>query len=243
MADKQTKTIPVGFLMRKTRRLSKETVVEKLKELGSDISVFTLRNYEAGETDMPISILINLSKIYKCSFYDLLGYHYNMENKLPMSNYDTFTLTSKHQLVSKNNADAPYDYMTNIASNTYDYAHAILDFDDPNTNLPKGTRLIYKRRKNFDIRVNEESDLFLITKSSEIKGVRYSKSFFTKAKLVAISEKPKLVQYYENGKVEHMSLKYFTSIMDGVVVQIVMDLQTKNTEIEKKQTSVGCLYW
>jgi len=231
MTNKETKAIPIGVSMRKIKRLSKEDVVNKLKELGSSISIYTLRNYEAGETDMPTSVLINLSKIYDCSVYDLLDYQYKKNNYLPMANYETYTLNHDHQLISNKKRDLPYNFMTNITNGAYDYAHAMLNYDDPNTNLPQGSRLIYKRRDYFDIKVQEDYDIFLVTKSFTENDMKGSKTFFTKAKLIANSRNPKLVQYFEDGKTEHMSSKYFNAMIDGVVVKVIIDYHTKNTKV------------
>ena len=63
----------IGDNLRKLRKkhcISQEKLCEKLQLRGCDIGRSSYAKYEAGELNVKISILIELKKIYNCTFED-----------------------------------------------------------------------------------------------------------------------------------------------------------------------------
>ena len=56
--------------LRLAHRLSQEKVCAKLQLRGCDIGRTTYQKYENGELNIKISVLIELRKIYKCTYDD-----------------------------------------------------------------------------------------------------------------------------------------------------------------------------
>lgn len=55
-------------LLRKEKRLSQEKLCAELQRRGCDIGRTTYEKYEAGQLNIKISVLIELRKIYACSY-------------------------------------------------------------------------------------------------------------------------------------------------------------------------------
>ena len=54
--------------LRKTAKLSQEKLCAELQRRGCDIGRSTYEKYETGELNIRISVLIELKKIYDCSY-------------------------------------------------------------------------------------------------------------------------------------------------------------------------------
>lgn len=54
--------------LRKGQRISQEKLCAELQRRGCDIGRTTYAKYEAGELNIRASVLIELKKIYKCSY-------------------------------------------------------------------------------------------------------------------------------------------------------------------------------
>lgn len=54
--------------LRKTAKLSQEKLCAELQRRGCDIGRTTYEKYETGELNIRISVLIELKKIYDCSY-------------------------------------------------------------------------------------------------------------------------------------------------------------------------------
>ena len=57
-------------LLRDRHNISQEKLCEELQRRGCDIGRSTYAKYEAGELNVKISVLIELKKIYNCSYDD-----------------------------------------------------------------------------------------------------------------------------------------------------------------------------
>lgn len=57
-------------ILRDKRNISQEKLCEELQRRGCDIGRSTYAKYEAGELNVKISVLIELKKIYGCSYDD-----------------------------------------------------------------------------------------------------------------------------------------------------------------------------
>ena len=60
-------------LLRTKNKYSQEKLCEELQRRGCDISRSTYAKYEAGELNIRISVIIELRKIYKCSYDDFFN--------------------------------------------------------------------------------------------------------------------------------------------------------------------------
>ena len=56
--------------LRDKHDISQEKLCEKLQRRGCDIGRTTYAKYESGELNVRISVLLELKKIYQCSFED-----------------------------------------------------------------------------------------------------------------------------------------------------------------------------
>lgn len=56
--------------LRNDRDLSQEKLCEELQRRGCDIGRTTYEKYESGELNIRISVLVELKKIYNCSYDD-----------------------------------------------------------------------------------------------------------------------------------------------------------------------------
>ena len=56
--------------LRNDHNLSQEKLCEELQRRGCDIGRTTYEKYESGDLNIRISVLIELKKIYKCSYDD-----------------------------------------------------------------------------------------------------------------------------------------------------------------------------
>ncbi len=56
--------------LRYTSGLSQEKLCAELQRRGCDIGRTTYAKYEAGELNIKVSVIINLKKIYNCSYDD-----------------------------------------------------------------------------------------------------------------------------------------------------------------------------
>ena len=56
--------------LRNEHNLSQEKICAELQRRGCDIGRTTYEKYESGELNIRISVLIELKKIYKCSYDD-----------------------------------------------------------------------------------------------------------------------------------------------------------------------------
>ena len=57
--------------LRDKHDISQEKLCEELQRRGCDIGRTTYAKYESGELNVRISVLLELKKIYQCSFEDL----------------------------------------------------------------------------------------------------------------------------------------------------------------------------
>ena len=60
-------------VLRKARRISQEKLCAELQRRGCDIGRSTYAKYEAGQLNVRASVLIELKKIYECSFDDFFA--------------------------------------------------------------------------------------------------------------------------------------------------------------------------
>ena len=215
--------IPLGKHLREKLRLSREDVILELAKYGTQISTYTLRNYESGDQDMPITIMHHLCQIYDCSIHQFLAERNKQDTNLKTADYLTYDLTKDYTMTLKANQDKAYDIKYSIKDDQEIYAHALLGYDCPNTLLPKGTRLIYQPGDKYYMRLKDTYDYFIISKTEMIGSKAYTKTFLTKAKEIYESTRPKLVQFFYEGKVEHLSSKAFIDMIDGLVVKIIID--------------------
>ena len=73
MEQKLRRDINIGHNLRELRTkasLSQEKLCAELQRRGSDIGRSTYEKYESGELNIRISVLVNLKKIYGCSYDD-----------------------------------------------------------------------------------------------------------------------------------------------------------------------------
>lgn len=60
-------------VLRKAHRISQEKLCAELQRRGCDIGRSTYAKYEAGQLNVRASVLIELKKIYECSFDDFFA--------------------------------------------------------------------------------------------------------------------------------------------------------------------------
>lgn len=76
MEQKLRRDLNMGANLRQLRldnKLSQEKLCIKLQRLGCDIGRSTYEKYETGELNIRISVLIQLRKIYNCSYDDFFA--------------------------------------------------------------------------------------------------------------------------------------------------------------------------
>ena len=85
MEQKLRRDRNMGDNLRKLRNehdLSQEKLCAELQRRGCDIGRTTYEKYESGELNIRISVLIELKKIYKCSYDDFFEGLDNKQSKL-----------------------------------------------------------------------------------------------------------------------------------------------------------------
>ena len=63
--------------LRDNADISQEKLCAELQRRGCDIGRTTYAKYESGELNIKISVIIELRKIYKCSYDDFFFFFYN----------------------------------------------------------------------------------------------------------------------------------------------------------------------
>ena len=204
--------------------------------LGNRYSVSSIRNYEIGERDAPVSYLLDLSTLYHCTLPDLFDEdktHY-MYSNIDMLNYSYVNHESK---IEKPDVKFAYSYDRNIHTEKYDYLYYLLTSEDETLNLPMGTRLLVQMKGKEMIDVNYKERIYLISVDKETHPdydyekcfhinphfkTTETKQFFTKAKLV--KDLPnKTVMYYDGKIVRCMNYRKFKNMIDGVVHKYIFD--------------------
>lgn len=217
--------IPLGKKFRDRLNLSREDVIEDLLKYGTHISTYTLRNYETGTQDMPLTIMHHLCHIYDCTINQFLAERNQQDDRFKKADYVTYDLTKDYMLIVNKHQEKAYDIKSNIKDDHEIYAHAILGYDCRNTLLPEGSRLIYQASDKYQIKLKNTYDYYIISKTESINGKSYEKTFVTKAKEIEDSTRPKLVQYFFDGKVEHIASTAFLKMVEGLVVKIIIDVK------------------
>jgi len=223
----------IGRIMRERAGYTQGQVTTLLE---NQYSVSSIRNYEIGSRDAPVSYLIALSNIYLCTMQDLLDKDkkYHMYSNIDMLNYSYVNHQSK---IEKPDVKVAYSYERNIHIDKYSYLYYLLMADDLTLNLPKGTRLLVqlKGKEMIDVNFSEKIYLISVNKKShpdfdyenlfdvdlDLKTTE-TKQFFTKAKLV--KDLPnKTVMYYDGKITRLMSYRSFKNMIDGVVHKYIFD--------------------
>lgn len=88
--------------LREENNLTRKEAVERLKQLGIDISDKTLYGYESGRNSANADMFLALCQIYNCS--DILGEFANTKNDVLFTNRE-WELIEKYRLISHNDAD------------------------------------------------------------------------------------------------------------------------------------------
>ncbi len=60
-------------LLRNAHGISQEKLCAELQRRGCDVGRSTYAKYEAGELNIPVSVIVNLRKIYNCSYDDFFA--------------------------------------------------------------------------------------------------------------------------------------------------------------------------
>ena len=60
-------------LLRNAHGISQEKLCAELQRRGCDVGRSTYAKYEAGELNIPASVIVNLRKIYSCSYDDFFA--------------------------------------------------------------------------------------------------------------------------------------------------------------------------
>ncbi|MFH5881202.1 helix-turn-helix domain-containing protein [Liberiplasma polymorphum] len=204
--------------------------------LDKKFSVSSIRNYENGDRDAPVSYLLALSKLYRCTLNDLIDEEktFYMFSNIDMLNYSYVNHISN---IEKPVVKVAYSYDRNIHTDKYTYLYYLLTADDVTLNLPSGTRLLVQMKGKEMIDVNYKERMYLISadkqnhpdfnyeKPFQIDSnskTTETKQFFTRARLVKDLSN-KTVMYYDGEIIRHMNYRNFKSMIDGVVYKYVFD--------------------
>ena len=60
-------------LLRNAHGISQEKLCAELQRRGCDVGRSTYAKYEAGELNIPVSVIVNLRKTYNCSYDDFFA--------------------------------------------------------------------------------------------------------------------------------------------------------------------------
>jgi transcriptional regulator with XRE-family HTH domain len=216
------------------------TQAEVVREVKNQISINSLRNYEAGLRDTPASVLMLLSKLYECSIETLLDHTFFSTDIKDYTNFSTAisTLDNDVPILKSAESQAIYHLDQNINTDRYEYRYVVLEKSDETLHLPAGTRFLVQLAgsKKIDI-IEEEERIYLLTsnkyrfpnkknKKNHIRGHtpnRISTTFLSKASLLNTYVDTKLVIYYDAGKLKTTNLRSFRSMVDGIVIKIIID--------------------
>jgi DNA-binding XRE family transcriptional regulator len=204
--------------------------------LDGKFSVSSIRNYENGDRDAPVSYLFALSSLYCCTLNDLFDEEktYNMFSNIDMLNYSYVNHISN---IERPIVKLAYSYDRNIHTDKYNYLYYMLTADDVTLNLPMGTRLLVQMKGKEMIDVYYKERIYLISADKEShpdfdyekpfqidssSKTTETKQFFTKARLVKDLSN-KTVMYYDGKIIRHMNYRKFKNMIDGVVYKYVYD--------------------
>ena len=227
----------IGRLMRERAGYTQTSLVELLD---NQFSVSSIRNYESGERDAPVSYLFALSHLYRCTLPDLFDEdkNYYMYSNIDMANY---SYVNHKSIIEEPIVKIAYSYERNIHIYKYEYRYYLLLKDDITLKLPKFTRLLVQMKGKEKIDVYYFEKMYLISVSKDThpdydyaNPIHYNsepgfkadstatKQIFTRAKL--IDDLPnKTVMYYDGDIIRFMNYRSFKNMIDGVVHKYVYD--------------------
>jgi DNA-binding XRE family transcriptional regulator len=235
------KYLKIGRLMRERAGYTQNYLATLLE---CQFSVSSIRNYENGDRDAPVSYLMALSKLYCCTLNDLFDEEktFNMFSNIDMLNYSYINHISN---IERPIVKVAYSYDRNIHTDKYSYLYYLLTADDETLKLPAGTRLLVQMKGKEMIDVNYKERIYLISvdkKNHPDQGYESqiqpdsnsnnteTKQIFTRARLVK-DLKNKTVLYYDGKIVRHMNYRSFKNMIDGVVYKYVFDENIDEFEI------------
>jgi transcriptional regulator with XRE-family HTH domain len=231
----------IGRIMREREGYSQSQLALLLEK---KFSASSIRNYENGDRDAPVSYLLALSNLYCCTLNDLIDEEktYYMYSNIDMLNYSYVNHISN---IARPEVKLAYSYNRNIDTDKYSYLYYLLTADDETLNLPTGTRLLVQMKGKEMIDVNFKERMYLISVDKEShpdqgyenqvqpesnSNATETKQFFTRARLVKDLTN-KTVLYYDGKIVRHMNYRRFKNMIDGVVYKYVFDENIDNFEI------------
>ena len=228
----------IGVNMREFAGYSQEDLHEKIKE---HFSLSSIRNYEQGKRAAPVTYLLLLMKLYECDIHLLFDDRYLVQKIYPIDTvlYSYVAHEAKYSYPEKLIFYDFYEHL-NLQKNTYVYY--LLVEDDLTLNLPRLTRLLIQKKKDSPIEVTEKERMYSIRVPKESHpdyGYTFKeeddfnpelqekredeKEFVTRARLITDISQGKYVMYYDGTTIRHMSLRKFTSMIEGVVIKVVTD--------------------
>jgi len=237
----KNKYLKIGRVMRERAGHTQSYLASLLDK---KFSVSSIRNYENGDRDAPVSYLLELSNIYQCTLSDLFDEEktYYMFSNIDMLNYSYVNHVSN---IERPEVKLAYSYDRNIHTDKYAYLYYLLTADDVTLNLPKGTRLLVQMKGKEMIDVNYKEKIYLISADKQNHPdcnyenpyqtdsnliTTETKQFFTRAKLVKDLSN-KTVMYYDGKITRHMNYRKFKSMIDGVVHKYIFDENIDNFEL------------
>lgn len=221
------------------RKRAGYTQADVVREVNNQISINSIRNYEAGLRDTPATVLMLLSKLYECSIETLLDHTFFSTDIKDYTNFSTAisTLDKGVPILKSVESQAIYHLDQNINTDRYEYRYVVLEKPHETLHLPAGTRFLIQLagKKKIDM-IEGEERIYLLTSNkhrfpnkknqSHLRDRtpnRITTTFLSKAGLVKTYTDTKLVFYYDGNKLKFSNLRSFRSMIDGVVVKIIFD--------------------
>jgi hypothetical protein len=237
--DNLNKYPRIGAIMRERFGYTIEQVAQEFEGYKS-MSISSLKRYELGEYDCPASVIDNLADYYGCATDELfddeviLGYH---QGGAFSSRFGClrFQDTPKGPVFKKDENFRTYhlDQGLQLRRNFYDML--ILDNPHIHLNLPSGARILIRHTiyENSEVLTEKERLFYMKMNISEIPNFPKAHEtkhdhvqFLTKASVISGTSQPKLVMFWYDNQVKHITFQTFKRSIIGVADKIIIDLNT-----------------